>query len=40
MFNEGGEIAIFEKIGANAVFYGQVSAWKPEAKAYVYDNLF
>lgn len=24
MFNEGGEIAIFEKIGANAVFYGQV----------------
>ncbi len=24
MFNEGGEMAIFEKIGANAVFYGQV----------------
>jgi NIPSNAP len=24
MFNEGGETAIFEKIGANAVFYGQV----------------
>lgn len=24
MFNEGGEIGIFEKIGANAVFYGQV----------------
>ena len=24
MFNEGGEIAIFESIGANAVFYGQV----------------
>ncbi len=24
MFNEGGEVAIFEKIGANAVFYGQV----------------
>jgi hypothetical protein len=24
MFNEGGEIAIFEKIGANAVFYAQV----------------
>ena len=24
MFNEGGEIALFEKIGANAVFYGQV----------------
>ena len=24
MFNQGGEIAIFEKIGANAVFYGQV----------------
>lgn len=24
MFNEGGEIAIFEKIGSNAVFYGQV----------------
>jgi hypothetical protein len=24
MFNEGGEIKIFEKIGANAVFYGQV----------------
>jgi hypothetical protein len=24
MFNEGGEIAIFEEIGANAVFYGQV----------------
>jgi len=24
MFNEGGEMAIFEKIGSNAVFYGQV----------------
>jgi len=24
MFNEGGEIAIFEKIGSNALFYGQV----------------
>lgn len=24
MFNEGGEIAIFQKIGANAVFYAQV----------------
>ncbi len=24
MFNEGGEIAIFEKVGSNAVFYGQV----------------
>ncbi|TFG40540.1 MAG: NIPSNAP family containing protein [Bacteroidia bacterium] len=24
MFNEGGEMLIFEKIGANAVFYGQV----------------
>ena len=24
MFNEGGEIGIFEKIGANAVFYAQV----------------
>jgi hypothetical protein len=24
MFNEGGEIALFESIGANAVFYGQV----------------
>ncbi|MFZ0281183.1 MAG: NIPSNAP family protein [Bacteroidales bacterium] len=24
MFNEGGEIAIFEKIGANPVFWGQV----------------
>ena len=24
MFNEGGEIGIFESIGANAVFYGQV----------------
>jgi hypothetical protein len=24
MFNEGGEMAIFEKIGANAVFYAQV----------------
>jgi len=24
MFNEGGEVGIFEKIGANAVFYGQV----------------
>jgi hypothetical protein len=24
MFNVGGEMAIFEKIGANAVFYGQV----------------
>ena len=24
MFNEGGEMAIFQKIGANAVFYGQV----------------
>lgn len=24
MFNEGGEIAIFDEIGANAVFYGQV----------------
>jgi hypothetical protein len=24
MFNEGGEIAIFEKIGSNPVFYGQV----------------
>jgi len=24
MFNEGGEIAIFEKIGANAVFYAQI----------------
>ncbi|OFY60458.1 MAG: hypothetical protein A2V50_08250 [Bacteroidetes bacterium RBG_19FT_COMBO_42_10] len=24
MFNEGGEMAIFEEIGANAVFYGQV----------------
>ncbi|HPA87495.1 MAG TPA: NIPSNAP family protein [Bacteroidales bacterium] len=24
MFNEGGEIEIFEKIGSNAVFYGQV----------------
>jgi hypothetical protein len=24
MFNEGGEIAIFEKIGANAVFYAKV----------------
>jgi hypothetical protein len=24
MFNEGGETKIFEKIGANAVFYGQV----------------
>ncbi len=24
MFNEGGEIGIFENIGANAVFYGQV----------------
>lgn len=24
MFNEGGEMALFEKIGANAVFYGQV----------------
>jgi hypothetical protein len=24
MFNEGGEIAIFESIGANAVFYGEV----------------
>jgi hypothetical protein len=24
MFNEGGEIALFEKIGSNAVFYGEV----------------
>jgi hypothetical protein len=24
MFNEGGEMAIFEKVGSNAVFYGQV----------------
>jgi hypothetical protein len=24
MFNEGGEIGIFEKVGSNAVFYGQV----------------
>ncbi len=24
MFNEGGEMAIFEKIGSNAIFYGQV----------------
>jgi hypothetical protein len=24
MFNEGGEMGIFEKIGSNAVFYGQV----------------
>ena len=24
MFNEGGEIAIFEKVGSNAVFYAQV----------------
>ncbi len=24
MFNEGGEITIFEKVGSNAVFYGQV----------------
>lgn len=24
MFNEGGEIQIFEKVGSNAVFYGQV----------------
>jgi hypothetical protein len=24
MFNEGGEIAIFENVGSNAVFYGQV----------------
>jgi len=24
MFNDGGEIALFESIGANAVFYGQV----------------
>ena len=24
MFNEGGEIGIFQKIGANAVFYAQV----------------
>lgn len=24
MFNEGGEISIFEKVGSNAVFYGQV----------------
>jgi hypothetical protein len=24
MFNDGGEITLFEKIGANAVFYGQV----------------
>lgn len=24
MFNEGGEIAIFDEIGSNAVFYGQV----------------
>jgi hypothetical protein len=24
MFNQGGEIALFESIGANAVFYGQV----------------
>jgi hypothetical protein len=24
MFNEGGETKIFEKVGANAVFYGQV----------------
>ncbi len=26
MFNEGGEIAIFEKLGFNAVFYGEVLA--------------
>ena len=26
MFNEGGEIAIFEKLGFNAAFYGQVIA--------------
>lgn len=26
MFNEGGEMAVFEQIGANAVFYGQVIA--------------
>ncbi|MCX6328580.1 MAG: NIPSNAP family protein [Bacteroidia bacterium] len=24
MFNDGGEMAIFEKVGSNAVFYGQV----------------
>jgi hypothetical protein len=24
MFNEGGEMAIFEKVGSNALFYGQV----------------
>jgi hypothetical protein len=24
MFNEGGEIGIFESVGSNAVFYGQV----------------
>jgi hypothetical protein len=26
MFNEGGEIALFKKLGFNAVFYGEVLA--------------
>lgn len=26
MFNEGGEIGIFEKVGSNAIFYGEVLA--------------
>ena len=26
MFNEGGEIGIFEKVGSNAIFYGEVIA--------------
>ena len=39
MFNEGGEMGIFEAIGANAVFYAQGIIGKSEAKTYVYDYL-
>ena len=39
MFNEGGEIGIFENVGSNAVFYAQVLAGSHKAKTYVYDHL-
>ncbi len=39
MFNEGGEIAIFEKVGSNAVFYAQVLFGSQKPRLMYHDDL-
>ena len=39
MFNQGGEITLFDKLGFHAVFYVFSLSGSPHAQPYVYDQL-